>query len=215
MTDYEDFLPNIMIAVPGAVEAVALSYISSAAIRFCNESLIWQVDITALDSAIDEDTYSVQPSDSTYDNARVILPLWVAYDGNEIAEKTAEWLNRFDAGWRDKDSGTPMYYIVESPGTIRFNRKSDEVITGAVEAKVAMKPTQAATSVGEIVYEDWRDAIEAGALGMLLNMKTKDWYDERAAKGYMKDFVNQIQSAKARARMGHTKSATTLTIPSW
>jgi len=59
MTDYEDFLPNIMIAVPGAVEAVALSYISSAAIRFCNESLIWQVDITALDSAIDEDTYSV------------------------------------------------------------------------------------------------------------------------------------------------------------
>lgn len=213
MREYTDFLPNVLINVLGCMEDVALGAIGSAAIRFCEDSLIWQEDNPAADISINVDTYSILPA--AIPDSRVVVPIYVSYNGNPVEPVTRAELDRSFPGWRNAEPGTPYCYFVETPGTIRFNVRPNEDITAGLFTRVALKPTQDATAVGDIVYDDWRDAIESGALAMLFGMKDKPWSDPDRSTGEGRNFTFQIQRARAREAMGHTRRTTRFQLRQW
>jgi len=68
--------------------------------------------------------------------------------------------------------------------------------------QIALKPTQAATSVNDDLHEDWVEPIVAGAKYRLLSMPNKPWMDLKAANHNFTLFRRGISEAKVKVNKG-------------
>ena len=210
---YTDYLPNVRLQATGAPDSVMVDAIRDAVIRFCEDSLIWRIKNDPIDVTTVTDTYSVLPASPT--GIRVVAPVQLSYNKLEIPPHTEEELDTLDSGWRTADPGVPTSYLIETVNFIRFNRVPLDAVTDGLRTRVAVKPTQAATGADELIYEDWRAAIEAGAVSVLAGQKDKPWADAGKAESEGALFNFYIQRAKARAVMGHAVKSTTVQMRPW
>lgn len=172
--------------------------IRRAAIRLCEDSTIWREDLAPADIVVGEDDYTITPPSGT----RVVSLISVMINKVPIATYTEEELDVIDYGWRNGTDGTPFAYIIPEPNRFKFNRKPDTAYVGGLVVRVALKPTETATGVDDILFNDWRECIRNGALHYLMEMKGKPWSDPVEAKRYGFTFNSQIQRATARITQG-------------
>jgi hypothetical protein len=78
------------------------------------------------------------------------------------------------------------------------------------DTTVFLKPTRAATALPDILYNDWFEAIEAGAISNLMLMPKKKWFNSRGALLQKKIYLHGLGEAKIKARK--TNSQTRLTV---
>jgi hypothetical protein len=198
--------------LPGCPEPLAIEAVEDAVIRFCEDSLIWRVNITPSDAVIGFDEYTIDSGTGT----RVILPTYVLYDGRTLYVKTEAELDAEDSAWRTADPGVPTAYVVPRPDLLRLNRVPEATITAGIKIGCAIKPLQGQTSFDDNqIYQDWKTAIESGALSVRMADSEKKWSSEKKAASNGKEFNFQIQRARARSEKGNTYKSTTVKSRAW
>lgn len=197
---FDEWLPHILPHVPGCPEMVAVQEIRNAAIRLCADSTVWREDIPAGDLVADTPEYLIIPPGGT----EIVNIHYVYLDGDPIEAATAEQLDSTDYGWRDIASGTPTKFFVPTPGRFKFNRSPESTITDGLTVRVSLKPSVGSSQVGQIIWRDFREALERGALRNLMIMPDKPWSNPDLADYHGRYFTFQIQRARARASLGFT-----------
>lgn len=203
-TELSEFVKEILPQVSGCPNSLVIRAIRKAADRFCSSSQVWREDIAAIDITINVDEYTI----SAPANTRIVGILSLMYDEQEISKKTEEWLDANDAGWRVPSVGTPYYMVNYAPDKIKLNRLPSETIVGGIIPRVILKPDRVTTVIDDLIYNDWFEAIEHGALQRLMAMPNRDWSDIQLATYHGRHFLHQIQRAKAVATKGNVIGTT-------
>jgi len=194
-TNLSDFVNGVMQHVSGCPKNLVIEEVRNAAIRLCEDSTIWRDDIPAGDITADVDDYTITPPAGT----RVMTLISLLYDDLTMYPKTEEELDHLDDGWRTGRPGDPNYFVLLAPDRVKFNRIPEKTISNGLVAKVVLKPTNTATTVADILFYDWFEAIKHGALERLLRIPKKPWSDIKLSMFHGKHFNFQIQRATARA----------------
>ena len=205
------FLPQIQPHVPGCPESVILEAIRNACIRFCTDTWLVREDIAAQDVTAAQDEYQITAST---DNESIGLISFL-HDKLELGQKTEEELDIIDSGWRTADPGVATYVMLPLPDLVKLNRVPAETITAGMIMRIATRPTDTADDVDDLLFNDWRKAIKYGALEELYEIPKKGWSDMKMSLWYGKRFNFQIQSGKARARMGNMNKSTMAQARAW
>ena len=204
MIALDEFLPYVIPDCPGISDAGAIDAIMSAAIEFCEKSLVLQAD---------HDPISVKTGVIDYD--------LTAPADHLIAKVLKAWyLHRLLPPTAPDDIDDPTVYNVAlgSSGNapLQFFQKTARSISlwpvpqsdedKAVTLRVALKPKRAATSVDDVLYEDWVDVIAAGAKSALQMTPGKAYGNPIAAKYNDNLFTAGVNRAMTRANKGNTRA---------
>ena len=208
---FDLFLPEVLPHVPGCPVVIALNAIRNACREFCRMSTIWREWLGSLTSVVDQPTYTLLVDAGT----EVVIPTKVRYDSNDIEVTARELLDHFFPNWEDSESGTPTHYLVETPGSIRLYAPPSTVISSAIEVEAALKPSVVATTVGDVVYNDWLEAIAAGALSRLMRVPKADWSDIKLSVYYETIFQDGIARARYAIDTGHVQRSRQVKMQRW
>lgn len=209
MTAYETFFPEVLPYVHDVPEFVATNAIRNACIEFCEKSdyIVYTHDpITILPrvSAYELDL----PSGTTL--ARVLAG-WV---GNlPLTFKSQEDLQRiYPLDWRQM-GGRPQYLTQDTPDEVIVAPFSDYRMDSGLKIIVALKPTRSSTSVDDLVYQRWAEAIGFGARARLYDTPGQPYYDPMSAQKYRQWFESAIGEAKTERNRGLTRNTTRVRPP--
>ena len=206
-TSYEAFFSNVLPEVPGCPEITAFNAIQNAAIEFCEKSLILQVDhdpVTVLPSIVD---YDLEPP-----TGYVVVKVMRAWlEGNELNPLSPDGVaspavyNRLYSSYQSNPQ-VPSSFIQKDPRSVSLWPLPDKRYTNGLTMRVALKPTRAAETIDDLIYEDYYEAIANGALYRLLNSQGKPYSSRDGAAIADRQFRQAINVARQRATHGHNRS---------
>ena len=81
-----------------------------------------------------------------------------------------------------------------------------ETVGSAITMRVALKPTRAATTINDVLLEDYFEIISAGAKYRLLLSQGKPYTSPQLAAVERDFYISGINKAKQRATRGHLRS---------
>lgn len=203
-TAFSEFLPEVMLYVPDCPQIVIINAIRNAAIEFCERSHIWQEDLSGIDVVADQGTYTVTlPVGSTLVG---ISTVW--FDGRLLIPCGADQLTRLYrlTDWRDL-KGAPAYYTRLLSSEIRLVPAPPNSEVGVLGIRAVLAPTRAAAGIETEIYDDYLEAIAAGARARLHGMVGQPFYDPNLAMMCRRDFLNGVGEAKIKANRGLTRAA--------
>lgn len=206
-----EFLTQVLPHVPGCPETTAVNAIRNACIRFCTDTWLVRETLAAQNVTAAQDEYPIVAS---AENESVGLVSFL-HDKLELPKKTEEELDVVDSGWRTADPGVATAVLCPTPELVKLNRVPLESISGGMIMRIAIRPTDAAENVNDILLNDWLKAIKYGALEELHEIPGKGWSDMKQSIWYGKRFNFEIQSGKARARMGNMNKSTVAQARAW
>jgi hypothetical protein len=197
----QDVLPE----VPGADAPFVRHHVKLAAIEFCERAWVWVVDQGTFPVAAGANEYDWEPPANT-EVAR-ILHAWIGKA--PLHPKTGGELSALYGDYMQAE-GPPQFFIQDVPEKFILVPKPTASSADGVTAKIAVKPTRAATGLDTVIFNRWHRIITAGALASLLGMGRKPWTDiprsqlmaDRFEQGIAKAKLEVIRSfAGARMRV--------------
>lgn len=205
---YSQWLPVIQVSVPDCPELLILEAIRQKVIEFCAKSRFWRKELDGFNTVATDSEYEITtPVDSTIADI-----LKIKVNKALLEPKTQDDLESLYQEWRDV-TGQPKYFFLRDTSTVVFSPIPDAVYT--VRLLVALKPTQAAQGVDEIIFEEYKDAIKHGALAYLMQMPEKSWFSPDMSVFYSTQFEASIVSAKLRAEQGYNLRKTLRVKPNY
>jgi hypothetical protein len=142
--------------------------------------------------------------------AAVTLKAW--YNTTQLAPAPADTIDAIlayvnQAGAETPPTGEPRWFYEYGPGVIALYPVPRKAATLAFSALVATKPTRNASSVDDILYEDWVEAIVAGAAYRLCSMQGQMFTNDATAKQEYSRFWADIASATNLGRRGRVRGS--------
>jgi hypothetical protein len=190
-TPLDAFLPFVMAAARGLPETMAIAYIRQACIEFCRRSNAVRRHVR-LDQQRHVVDYPIWPDDSE----QVVRV-------TEVRVGTSTYRARRDhlefAHWG-------VRYTVRD-GLVHLSARPQKDVPDAIDIRFVVAPTQTACEVDSILYHDWQNAIEDGALARIYQLPGYEFTEPRLATSRGTSFDERI----ARARVQALKSDTTAT----
>jgi hypothetical protein len=181
---FSAFFPFVLPNANGVPDTLAEQAILHSAIDFCMQTDIIQQVLTASVVANQQDYTVVAPTDMKL--ARI---LFVGHEGrelvsvspNEVYSDTA--LRGAAIGTAEPREGTPYCYFTKTPNTLTFSLFPipDTALTGGLTVKASFAPTNTATTLDELLYDDWAEVIAFGALARLMSMPGQQFTSPAAA----------------------------------
>jgi hypothetical protein len=190
--------------------------ISNTIIEFCEKTrLLTKVFLIELDketvpltrdytiTTTTQDSVDISLS-SLFTGVRIVAVDSLNLDGQDKTPKHIEIVNTIpDEVWDAMVGENDLGYFIKSNTEIRFydvETSDSELSIGLVVA-----PTRAATTVDDILFERWLEAIAAGTRWKVLSMPGKEWTDKNtAAENYI-----EFRRGISRARMLRLKEFST------
>jgi len=177
----------------------------SIMLDFCKKTNILQRDF---ELEIDEDEIdsdlqnSVDFDISEWSNdLRPVAVLEIMLDANTfipVARNIRNTHTAFD-GANDERM---KYFWIPNDHTIRvFDLTSN---LSNIWLNISVKPLRTATEVDTTLFEDWSEAVVAGAKWKLLSAPGKEWSDPAAGDFYRKEYRKYLSQAKAHVLRGAT-----------
>ena len=219
MATISSFTPKVLRKVPGCPEFLIEEAIIDALIDFCEGSLYWQADLTAIDIVSGTSTYTpTTPTDT------LMVTVVKAFDeGQPIELKSEDSLDRdwpklnwrypyytHDSGlstpWRSVTSSQADFIYMPTPRTVRLVGIPDTSKTGGLTLKVALKPTRTATTVDDVLYDEWYEEIAMGAAGKLQVMEGKAWTMLGVGTANLIGFEAAIRKARGKVNRSHIRN---------
>jgi hypothetical protein len=164
------FYPFIEPEVMGCPGAVIEHHLRQAARDFCRRSMVWRewVDAVTADGTTDTFDYDLSSGQELVKITRALsndTPLTVTA-GRDLP---ADW-----------QQATPTQQW--KPTLVHFDSEQFKVfpypVAGdVIRVEMAFMPTQAATGIGDIVFDDWADELATAAKARLWAMKGQAWGD--------------------------------------
>lgn len=183
------FTPYVAPEVAGCPEPLIEDAVRRAAIEFCERS-------RALREAVAVNTVATQDYVTLAPTGGDVAHLYKLMYGDEELDKTT----RADYD-EDGDSGQPQEYYIEPPNTLRLYPVPDAIY--ALVAHVAVKPDRDATTLDDVLYNNWRDEIAAGARAKLMLMSGQPWFKPNDAELANAVFQAAIDRAAHRRATGN------------
>lgn len=193
---YSQWLPSIQVNVPGCPRAMVIEAIRSKAIEFCDRSRFWRKELDGFYTVADDEEYDIETPVET----AIADILLIKVDGHELSPKTQDEIEADNNEWRDS-SGRPDVFFLRDTKTAVFVPIPDSQY--AVRVLVALKPTQAAQGVDEIVFEEHKDTIMHGALAYLMQMPEKTWTNPNLSIFHQGKYDEAVTKAKNKADRGY------------
>lgn len=207
MASYDDFLSRVLIEVPGCPEISALQAVRDSCIEFCEKSLILTRDhdpVTVKAGVVD---YELEPP-SGYLVVKV-MQAWL--DNNKLEPmaydiiREASVYNRLFSAYQSAPS-TPIRYLQKDERSVSLWPLADKNYANGLTMRVALKPTRSSTTVEDVLFEDYAEAIASGALGRLMSSVGKAYSSAQGAALHKAQFTQGLNVARQRASHGHTRS---------
>lgn len=196
---YDDVLPDL----PGCPPLIALNAIRNAAIEFCEITRIYRVDLTPIIILANTPTYAYagMPSGTV-----VHEPLHSVFGTSRILPKAPDDLQeQFGDDWRTK-TGTPLFIVGEDERTVRVVPYPTADLSDTLKLWVAIKPSDAATTIEQRLFEEYRTVIADGAKALLMASPKKTYTDKEMAAFYAGKFNVSCSSIQRRAGRGFLRS---------
>jgi len=209
MASYDLFLPYVLPDAPGCPEIAATQAIRSAAIDFCERSLILQRDhdpVTVVKNVID---YDFDPP-ITGTLVTKLMRAWFERDELEVvAPDMVSDPTVYNATFSNANpmTGKTKQIIQKDERTFSVFPKPDATYANVLTMRVALKPTRTSTTCEDVLFEDYAEFIAHGAKARLCMTPGKSYTNpEVAALGNVM-FMQGINRALQRAVRGHTRSS--------
>lgn len=198
-TTWDTFYDHVLPEVPGVLQAFAAHQIKLAVIDFCNRSLCWVVDDGPTPLAAKVNVYDWSPPAL----AEVIKPMQVWVNKLPIDPKPPSDLSGFYGDFMQTE-GAPRYYLAENPTQLIVVPKpiSTSSLVQGITAKLAVKPTLAATGIDTLIFNQHYDAMAMGAKSRLMLMPKKPWSNAETGVYYRDKFDEAIPKARIAIRRG-------------
>jgi hypothetical protein len=185
--------------VPGVLQALALNAIRQAAIEFCEKSLAWNHEHDAVTVVANVNLYDYSKPANTV----VVRPLQAWINKLEpIAFKTPGQLSELLGDWRAA-KGSPSFITQVRPSQFYLAPMPNRTIPLGLTLRIAVKPSRASTGLETYLYEDYLDAITAGAKARLFAMNKKPWANPGLAAECRADFDTKTREARDRVSRGY------------
>lgn len=192
MIPYSDWLNDVQPDVPGCPRVVILDAVRQTAIRFCQDTMLWRYNMEPLITQVGVREYELDYPLET----RVVSVRAMIWKGKKLDEKSADVLDSEDPAWRTR-KGQPDGYVFDDPNTILLSHEPQT--EHELSATLVLKPSQTSQVCGDILFEEYRKEIAAGAISMLMLMPKKPWTDYELAAQKEAVFLTAINKAKVRA----------------
>jgi hypothetical protein len=208
MASFDAFYPKIMVDAVGVPPDVLDKYIRDTARDFCQRTLVWRSTLAAINTVANTAEYTLTPP-AQASIAMLIHAIYTNADGvsKELKGPVSEDnLNATDPTWRVRAAGEPELCLTETRGSIRLVPKPNTSVTGGLTARVALKPSQAATSLDDTLLEHYEDVIVTGAKGHILMIQDKPWSDVERGHRFVKNYEEMMALIRRSARKSHTRA---------
>lgn len=202
MTAYSAWLDHILPRVPGATSPIVLQAVRDATTEFCRRTRIYTHELAPIDIVGDLHTYTVTPPEHTV----VADFMRVHVAGKKIDPYTEDDMDIVVRWWDQGARGPAEAYLVPANNQIRIVPIPAETIAGGLVAKVALCPLNTSTECPDFLFDDYREAIQCGALAELYMMPRMRWSNGALAQKNEADFNSWCGAGDVRAAQGRTRT---------
>lgn len=115
------------------------------------------------------------------------------------------YLNSNERGWRTHSQQTPRRYFMGPDRKARLVFTPNAANVGGLVVWTSMQPLRSATSVEDWLYDDFKLAIEYGAIAQLKEITATPWTDAESAMYYWDKFRQQSDIALEKKLAGYTE----------
>lgn len=203
MTALTAFLPFVLPHVGGCSDPAAIEAIRYAAQEFCRMTDIVQ-RVSSANVVADTQDYTITPPS----DMQLLRIMGVGWEGNWLSPVAPEQfttdvgLRGTDIGTADLVSGSPQYYVLKTPSATTFSLYPvpDTALTGGLTVKASFMPTQSATTVEDLLYNEYGKQIASGAIAHLMVLPQ---FASTAQVGHASAFMMGVRHAKERRIFGN------------
>jgi len=200
-TDLTDWSKNILPVIQGVPDPLIERAVRNTAIEFCEETLVWTESLTRISVVTDTAGYTLTPT-----SGRLIAIDEAHYKANgeddtefiplePIPQDQKDIFSTTGKNWK-YETGTPSgYYHDEAITPINLYPIPNADSTSGLLVKVNLIPGDTDTTVADFLFNIYNDALTAGALAYLLDMKDMPWHDEKKAVDKRGRFIGYMDAA--------------------
>lgn len=211
MKTFDDFLPYVLPDVPGCPESVASDAIVSAAIEFCEKSLVLQRDHDPVNVLAGRPDYDLDSPISQMLVCKVMKAWFLRHVLTPVGPDDMDDPYAYQAALGQSGSNygvaIPMYFVQKEERTITLWPAPQSDTAQGLTLRVALKPMRAATSFDDVLFEDWVDVITAGAKAALQTTPGKTFTNPQLALGNQGAFMAGTNRAMVRGNKGLTRTS--------
>lgn len=198
---WDDFIPLLLPHVSGAPNATMKLYLAQAAAEFFARTYVWRREI---------DPISLTRGVAEYDIDVYVCGGLVEDIKSVILDDVAQPLQRIQIDAvpvnHTATTGTPSsYWLIDDRAIGLFPTPDRRYI---LRASAVLKTSRAATEVDDWVFEEWADAIVAGAASRIVDIPGKEWSNPALAAEYRMRFEKAIVGARIREKRTTTTAIT-------
>lgn len=198
------FRSRVSVHVAGCSDPMIDQAVLDTCFDFCDKSLIVK---RMVDSFLT--TPSVMEYDVSGDSQQSVCNIQRVWcDDKELTPLTEDALKTpygfvSSIPGQTLNTSTPRFFNETSPGLLAFFPPPDKAYT--INVRVALRPTRSATMVEDQLFDEWMDAIIAGALSRLF-MIPGEFASPGLAKVYKDRYEADIDTAQLQAHRGSTRA---------
>lgn len=215
--------PEILTQVVGVPVPGIKFAVRNAAIKFCEESLLWTYTLPRIDIVAGTGAYTLTvPVDQ---NGQVVGIDNVKYkqEGQDddqfrrldpISEAQQDLID--SGSWSFLSSPTPSrFYSTFLSKQLNFYQIPSEASVEGLLVKVNLRPTISCDDVPDFLYNDYRDAIKDGALAFLFGSNAMPWHSLEKSLYHKALFKDAYSDAKQDKITGPTKRPMRVKMRNW
>ena len=214
MQSLDVFLSRLLPRASGCPDILAQQAIIDSAIEFCEETRIITTTVAPFGVIAGTGTYVLALPAGTA--SAVVDKVW--FSTTQLYPASATSINAILAyvsstssigGTETARQGTPSEFYEFSPGVIGVYPVPDRTTSGILSARVATKPTREATQLDDVLYNDWVEAICAGALYRICSIQGQYFSSDKTAAEEFAKFrlaINKATATRIRGRVSTSLS---------
>lgn len=210
MQPLESFANYVMPYVPGCDVANANQAIISAAIEFCKTTSLIQ-DVNTYDVVADQDDYDLDlPQQQTLNQVLkawfVTTPLTVAATNN--VDDALALRGAVDTQNPQSNSPSVIYFKTPTQSeTVSLYPVPDQDVDLGLTVRASYVPARNATSLEDVLLEDYPEVIAAGALARLMAIPNQSYSNQNTALQHKKYFYQCMNDARVDMYRGRTAAS--------
>lgn len=198
---WDEFTSRFLAEMPRCPAMTAERAVLDAAIEFCKRTYVYVIDHAAIDAVAGQAEYAWNPGAGL----KVVRPEKIWYNELGIDPVGSDDLSELYTYW-PSETATPKYYLQEKVESLLLVPKPDTSATGAIKAKVSVRPDLTATGIDDALFDKYVTEINFGARAILFAMAKTDWYDTNLAGYNSRRFEAAIGSVAALTARQHTRA---------
>jgi hypothetical protein len=211
--NFEDFLPYILMEVPGCPRQVATEFVRKFVIRLCEKALIIRKKASEINITADEREYKLNFTENLYRPTGIVAATYEG--GTTMFPRNEAMLDDQTPRWRSETTSTrPLYYWLTIDNKFHVHQKpTQDIDNDPITVECWVSPVRTATKVDEFVFNNYAETVAYGALSELQLMKDQSWNDPVLAQLNGRNWRQGMRNARAESLRGKDGTQSTQVYP--